>query len=179
MIINATPIPLVFASPGQINAQVPYKIAPGKATLTIQAGDLQSAAVPFDVQPVAPGVLPVISNAADGSVNSSAKPARPGEYVTVWVTGQGPVDPPVDTGAAAPSDPLSLPLARVQAQIGGTNADVLFAGMAPGMAGVMQVNLKVPPIPAGDQPLLLTVGGIPANPVTVSVGQPILAASGF
>jgi uncharacterized protein (TIGR03437 family) len=169
--INGIAAPLVFVSASQINAQVPFEVQPGSATLQIQAGTLQSVPVSFSVQAIAPGVLPVVQNAAGGTVNSPQAPAPAGQYVTVYVTGQGTVDPPVETGAAAPSaDPFALPLAAVQAQIGGQDAAIAFAGLAPGLAGLMQVNLLVPDVPAGDQPLVVTVGGVQSNAVTVSVG---------
>ncbi len=120
--INGIDAPLLFASAGQINAQVPFEVQPGSATLQIQVGTLQGAPVAFKVQPIAPGVLSVIQNAADGTVNSPQTPVQPGQYVTVYVTGQGAVDPAVPTGAAAPAGPFALPLATVQTQIGGQDA---------------------------------------------------------
>jgi uncharacterized protein (TIGR03437 family) len=168
--INGIDAPLLFASAGQINAQVPFEVQPGSATLQIQVGTLQGAPVAFKVQPIAPGVLSVIQNAADGTVNSPQTPVQPGQYVTVYVTGQGAVDPAVPTGAAAPAGPFALPLATVQTQIGGQDATVTFAGLAPELAGLMQVNLLLPALPPGDQPLVVTVGGVPSNTVTLSVG---------
>ena len=168
--INGIAAPLLFVSAGQINAQVPFEVQPGSATLQIQAGTLQGAPVTFKVQAIAPGVLSVVQNAADGTVNSPQAPVQPGQYVTVYVTGQGTVDPSVPTGAAAPAGPFALPLAVVQAQIGGQDATVTFAGLAPELAGLMQVNLLLPAVPPGDQPLVVTVGGVPSNTVTVSVG---------
>jgi uncharacterized protein (TIGR03437 family) len=169
--INGIAAPVVYVSAGQINAQVPFEVTPGDATLAIQAGARQSAPVNFTVRAIAPGILPVIENAADGSVNSAQAPAHPGDYLTLWVTGQGALATPIATGAAAPSDPIVLPLAAVTAQLGGQDASVSFAGMAPGMAGLLQVNLRVPGVPAGGQPLVLTVGGVASNQVTVAVGQ--------
>jgi uncharacterized protein (TIGR03437 family) len=50
---------------------------------------------------------------------------------------------------------------------------VNFSGLAPGFVGLYQVNVEVPAsTTAGDAvPLVLTIGGVTANPVTVAVGQ--------
>jgi adhesin/invasin len=59
--------------------------------------------------------------------------------------------------------------ASVTATIGGTPATVQFAGLAPGYAGLYQVNVVVPQLAAGDYPLQLSVAGIASNSATVSV----------
>ena len=57
--------------------------------------------------------------------------------------------------------PLPQPLAKVTASLGGVNAEVLYAGAAPGLiAGVMQVNLVVPGGLSGAVSVVLTVGGV-------------------
>jgi adhesin/invasin len=89
--------------------------------------------------------------------------------VVVYVTGQGLVDRPVTDGAESPASPLSLPLAAVQATLGGKPAAVAFAGLAPGFVGLLQVNLLIPDIAAGEQPLAVTVGDVAANATVVSV----------
>jgi uncharacterized protein (TIGR03437 family) len=167
--INGIAAPLVFVSGGQINLQVPFEVAPGSASVSIRAGALTGVPVSFAVQAVAPGVLPVVQNCLDGSVNSAKSPVQVGQFITLWVTGQGPVDTPIATGDAAPVDPIALPLAEVLAQIGGQDAQVVFAGMAPGLAGLMQVYLVVPATLAGQQPVVVTVGGVASNPVMISV----------
>jgi uncharacterized protein (TIGR03437 family) len=142
----------------------------------VQSGALESAAVSFSVAATGPGVLndsatghAVAQNQADYSLNSAASPAAPGQYIIVYMTGQGLLDNPIATGAAAPADPLSRPLASVQATIGGQPAYVAFAGMTPGSVGLFQLNLQVPNVSPGEQPLAVTVGNAAANPTTVSV----------
>ena len=48
-----------------------------------------------------------------------------------------------------------------------------FSGGWPGFVGLYQVNFQIPSnAPSGSaQPLVLTVGGKPSNPVTIAVGQ--------
>jgi len=45
----------------------------------------------------------------------------------------------------------------------------VFAGLAPGYAGLYQVNLVVPQLARGDYPLQVTAGGAAANTAIVSV----------
>jgi len=58
--------------------------------------------------------------------------------------------------------------------VGGLPAEILFAGMPSGLAGVTQINFRVPAeVVAGDQAVVVTVGGVAsaAARVTVVAGQ--------
>ena len=174
--INGMAAPLLFVSATQINAQAPFETALGTATVVVQSGALESAAVKVDVRPTAPGILALgggshalAVNYPGGVLNAAQNPVHPGEYVVVYLTGQGLVDRPVANGAEAPANPLSLPLAAVWAKLGGTPAQVDFAGLAPGFAGLLQVNLLVPDVPGGEQALEVTVGDVAANPTLLWV----------
>lgn len=69
-------------------------------------------------------------------------PAAVGSPIAVYLMGLGAVNPAVATGApAAGISRVTLP---VTATIGGVNASVLFAGLAPGYIGLYQVSLIVP-----------------------------------
>jgi uncharacterized protein (TIGR03437 family) len=65
---------------------------------------------------------------------------------------------------------VSSPLAAVQSTIGGRAATVAFAGLAPGLVGVLQVNLLVPSGGAGELPVAVTIGGQASPPAILSVG---------
>jgi uncharacterized protein (TIGR03437 family) len=75
----------------------------------------------------------------------------------------------VPTGAAASADPLSYVSAKVTATVGGALADVLFAGLAPGFAGLWQVNVTLPTGMTGAVPVIVSVAGVASNTVTVWV----------
>jgi uncharacterized protein (TIGR03437 family) len=174
--VNGTAIPLLFVSTGQVNAQLPYEIAPGAAKMVVQSGSAKSPAVDFTVAATAPGVFTipqsthvVAQNLPDYSLNSTTAPQAPGQYCTLYVTGQGAVNPVVATGDGAASSPLSLPVANVQVKIGGQPAEVQFAGLAPTFVGLLQINVKIPDVPAGEQPVEVTIGAAKAAPTTISV----------
>ena len=174
--INGVLAPLLFTSPTQINAQVPFETPVGNATLVAVVAGQKSAAVTFNVTATGPGVLmqpqsnhAVAQNYSDWSVNAPQNAAAPGQYVVVYLTGQGLVDNPVATGAAPPASPPSVPLAAAQAKIGGSAADIQFLGLAPGLVGVSQMNLLIPVVGAGEQLLEVSIGGVAANTSTLSV----------
>jgi uncharacterized protein (TIGR03437 family) len=175
--INGAPAPLLFVSATQINAQAPFETALGTASVVVQNDMLQSSPAKVDVKASAPGILALAGgnhalavNYPGGALNGSQNPVHAGEYVTLYLTGQGLVDHTVANGAESPADPPSLPLAAVRAKLGGKPAEVTFAGLAPGFVGLLQVNLLVPDIAAGEQTLEVTLGDAAANATVLSVG---------
>jgi len=174
--IDDVKVPLLFVSPGQINAQVPYETKVGTVKLVVQLGSASSAPVDLAVAATGPGVFtPLTSthvlalNLSDGTLNTPQTPAQPGQYVTAYLTGQGAVNPAAPTGDAAPLDPLSFPVAPVLVKIGGKAATLQFAGLAPGFVGLMQMNIQIPDVPAGELPLEVSVGGVSAQQTTISI----------
>jgi adhesin/invasin len=174
--INGIGAPLGLVSPSQINAQVPYEIAPGTATLTIQSNGAKSGEVSLAILPASPGIFVDDAGRAaatnqDGTLNQPENPASTGSVISVYLTGQGLVDPPVDTGAVTPLDALRNTVAETTATIGGVPASVSFSGLAPGFVGLCQVNLVVPDGPLGDQPVIVTIGGAASNAAIVTIGK--------
>jgi uncharacterized protein (TIGR03437 family) len=122
------------------------------------------------------GTGPVAALNEDGSYNGSAKPARKGSIVVVYMTGEGQTNPPGVTGAVtvvSQSEPLTpQPALPVQVTIDGQPATLTFLGEAPGMvSGVMQLNVQIPSTArTGLLPILVTVGqNRSQSGVTISV----------
>jgi hypothetical protein len=87
----------------------------------------------------------------NGSLVTTTNPAQIGETVSVYGTGLGAVNPTIANGAAGPSSPLSYAANTITADISGVTATVTFAGLAPGLAGLYQVNVTMPSgLTAGD-----------------------------
>ena len=116
-------------------------------------------------------VQPYVFNFADSFINGPEHPVKPGGYLVAYLTGQGLVNSPVKTGAAAPLTPLSRPVLPVTASIGGLDARVSWAGLAPSYVGLFQVNIQVPEIIPGDSGLIITVGGAASSPIPVAVAK--------
>jgi uncharacterized protein (TIGR03437 family) len=167
-------IPLLYVSPTQINAQLPYEIAPGSTTLSVIVNGSSSVAIPLTVAPTAPGLFVfqdgrVVIQNQDYTINSGTNPAQAGSVVVAYYTGQGALDRSISSGDAAPLADLSRPTSVTSATVGGLPAQVLFSGMTPTFVGLAQANIVIPNVPSGDYPLVITVGGAVSNSGDISV----------
>lgn len=153
VLINGAACPIYFVSPGQISAIVPASIPPGPATVVVRTGGTATNIVAIRVARTSPGVFTVppagVGPGAvlrqDFSLVSATAPIRRGEAIQIFLTGLGELQPPVPDGEAASTTVLSHVTTAVSVYIGGARAKVLFAGAAPGLAGLYQVNVLVPP----------------------------------
>jgi uncharacterized protein (TIGR03437 family) len=110
-----------------------------------------------------------IEHGLTGQLVTNSNPAAAGEIISVYCTGLGAVNPPAVTGAAAPVPPPQTVL-QVQAYIAGVPAQVTYAGLAPGFAGLYQINVQVPAnTPSGVQDLQVWEAGASSNAVTVAI----------
>ena len=172
--------PLYFASPGQINAQVPFEVSTGDSVpVAINVGGLLTAPQNYLIAPAQPGIFIAGENAAilDASflLVTAQNPVGPGDTIQIFCTGLGAVQEQVETGAPAP--PFSTVQLPVTVTIGGLDAAIAYQGLAPGFVGLYQVNVVVPAgvAPGGAVPLVLTQNGIVANPdqaITIPVQAP-------
>jgi uncharacterized protein (TIGR03437 family) len=85
-----------------------------------------------------------------GAPVTADNPAVPGEVITIYATGIGPttladgVTPAAITGHVYEGPALNVPSTPVDnAQVGGTTANVLYAGLLPGFLGVYKVELQL------------------------------------
>ena len=92
----------------------------------------------------------------------------PGEIISLFATGLGPVENAPPDGQPAAASPLSG--SGLAVTIGGIDAQVLWAGLAPGLIGVYQVNLRIPAnAPNGRQEILVTADGRRSGPASLNV----------
>lgn len=174
VLVNGVAIPLIYANPWQINAQMPLETAPGQAQLIVKVGNSSSAPATFVVAQI-PGIFTygvtraVVVN-PDGAVNAQSSPAHAGDVLVAYLTGGGPVDAcgPLVTGAANPMCISPVKLAY-EISVGGHTAHADYLGLAPGWVGLYQANFTVPTLPPGDYPLVVTVAGQSSNGPMVSV----------
>ena len=155
---------------------MPLDIQPGVATLVVKNATAQSNSVAIAIPstPV-PGVFVygsnhvVAQNYPSYALNSSSAPASVGEVVIVYFTGGGAVhgSSSIITGHATPNGVFPV-AASYSATVDGVAATVGFAGLTPGYAGLYQANLTIPSVPAGQHPLVLTIGGVLSNSTTIS-----------
>ncbi len=170
----------------QVNAAVPPGLEPGPARLRVLFGERCSpeatirlvegtTCVEQHAFPFAPAILPDPEVAGRGRIfiagaDASAKrrPARRGvDGLEIFCSGLGPVsNAPVAADSPA-SETVLVPLVT----IGGVPADVVFSGLASGSEGLYRVAVQVPAeAPTGAAvPVVLTIGGIRSNTVTIAV----------
>ena len=177
VVTNGLHLPLFYAGPGQINAQLPPDIPPEKNRLTCLRHNLEQQVAFLEVAATAPGIFlyPGTDRAValnqNYRLNSAENPAAPGSVVMLYLTGQGPTENPVPAGEAARADPLSPITLPAGASVGGQPAPVEFLGLAPGMVGVAQANIRVPEQAAGAQAVVITIGDVPSNAATIFVSK--------
>ncbi len=147
--------PIYSASATQISAVVPYNLPNGTSEVTIQVNNngTMSNAVQAYMGTTSAGVFTVPSGGlgngailhADFSLVSTSSPAKVGETVQIFLTGLGPVSPAVTAGSAAPSAaPLAQVVNPIAVYVDGVAATVTYAGLAPGLGGLYQVNATIP-----------------------------------
>jgi len=174
-------LPLLFTSDGQLNVQVPYDVAVDtQHQISVSRGDTIAVAETLTVTSAQPGIFTKTQTGTgqgaivkqDGvTLAESGTAAKRGEVVIIYCSGLGPVSPAVEAGRAAPSSPLSSVVNPVTVTIGGQQAQVLFAGLAPGFSGLYQVNAVVPAgSPTGDSvELTIEAASQKSRPVTIAV----------
>jgi uncharacterized protein (TIGR03437 family) len=94
----------------------------------------------------------------------------PGDTITIYFTGIGPLDNPVPTGQPAPlGGPLSQSSVPVTVTIGDQQAHIAYVGLTPGSVSLAQANVAVPSLPARDYPAVITVGSAVSNAPVISL----------
>jgi uncharacterized protein (TIGR03437 family) len=172
--------PLLYVSPTQVTFQVPWEFqgvtgsrqTPLSVTLN---GQLVTSLLLSPLPAVAPGVFEMNAQHQAAALDASsrligpANPASAGSVASIYCTGLGPVNAPQTDGVPAPLDRLIYTDSVPAVMIGGETAQVLFSGLAPGSAGLYQIDVVVPNVPAGTQPLTVTLLNVASNTTTLAV----------
>ncbi len=179
---NGTPAPLIYTSSGLVAAIAPYAISnASSAAISVNyQGTTQTASMP--VTATVPGMFTADSTGVgqatalnqDLSVNSAANPAKVGSFLVLYATGEGLTSPAGVDGKPAPITNPPTPLLPVTVKIGNQTVIPSYAGGSPTLvAGIMQVNVQIPPTTLPGPVLVeVLVGGYPSQPgVTVAVTQ--------
>ena len=113
VLIGGIQSPLFYVSPGQVNAQIPFELQAGQQyQVIVSANGALTTPQPIQLNGGTPAVLQftsglIVAQHQDASLVSSASPAVPGEYLTLYMSGLGATDIPVPSGQASPSSPLA------------------------------------------------------------------------
>lgn len=150
--IDHYPADLYYVSPGQINFLVPPNLIAEAAVVQVTIDGLAGPAIPVTLTPAAPALFQLdlqnaVATEADGSVLTPATPAKPGDIVTLYATGLGQVTPPAIYGQLPAAAAPLVAGANLSISLDGVTVDpgaIEYAGIAPGYAGLYQINLTLP-----------------------------------
>lgn len=175
-------VPLFYSSEGQLNAQLPVEISPGRqqayALVTRSGQALPGVPETITVGVTQPGIFltgrgtqGVVVDTRGRLVDQTA-PAASGEVLVIYATGLGPTNPSSATGVPAPaSEPLARVVTLPEVRIGGILAHVDYAGLTPNFVGLYQINVTVPAgVAAGAAvPLVINQSGVVSNTVAIAI----------
>jgi uncharacterized protein (TIGR03437 family) len=173
--VNGKPAFLTYISPTQVNIQVPYEVGAGHAVIGVNNNG-QIAGFATKITPSSPGIF---ADAAGVLIPTST--VKQGGTTTLVFTGAGEVSPATYSGYAFPltasASSLPKPVLPVSITVGGQPAFIQFLGLTRQAVGLMQLNFTVPTtVPAGPQPVVVTVNGVSSPPATITV-QPAVTTS--
>ena len=168
-----------YISAGQVNVQVPSNTPVGSQQVIVTTPNGTSGPFAVTVKTNQPGLLaPQLFNTGgtqyvqavfpDGTTyvappgdipGLTTRQAQPGETITLYGVGFGPVVPNIPAGQIVLQDNSTA--AATQFLFGQTPGSVSYAGLAPGLVGLYQFNVVVPSVPDSDNvPLTFTLGGV-------------------
>lgn len=178
VLIGGIAAPLFFVSPGQINVQIPTELpANTPQDVIVLTGGNVSIPQTIQLGAVNPGIAVygtgrAIAEHADYSLITPASPARPEEWIVLYLVGLGATNPAVASNQLSPASPLAAATVQPAVTIDGVAAPFYWAGLTPGGIGLYQINCQVPKgARTGDLPLVVIQGDVAANAATIPVGQ--------
>jgi uncharacterized protein (TIGR03437 family) len=166
-----------FVSPTQINVQAP-DLDPGAVPVSVKTDSGSSNEVSVPISSFAPGFFTAgkyaLATHVDGSVVApsgtfpGSSPATPGETITLWGTGFGPVNPRIPSGitsAALNGNTVSFAITAPAISVGGAPALVVGSALNPDALGLYQIAITVPSsLASGDQTIVAAAGGSSSPP---------------
>jgi uncharacterized protein (TIGR03437 family) len=178
--VNGLPVPILFVSPNQINAQMPFETV-GNVSMILRTPGGSSDTYNLQVVPGAPSVfrsgvagpvtdIPTIIRDSNGELVTDSDPIHRNDILVIFLTGLGVTSPAVPTGMPSPLNPLAIALTKPSVTIGGMQLPLSYYGLAPGEVGVYQINVRVPAnVPTGiSVPLAISQGNYTSSmPVRV------------
>jgi uncharacterized protein (TIGR03437 family) len=173
VLFDGIPAPILSTSSQQVSAIAPYEIgSKTRTSISVQYQGASSAPATLSVSDASPALFTSDSSGTGPcdcqnfqetdstySPNTAANPSIRGGVVVLRGTGEGLLTPTPVTGSIAmePLPTLTLP---ISVSIGGSLAEILYAGPALGQPyGFFQIKVRIPvSAPSGAVPVTLQVG---------------------
>jgi uncharacterized protein (TIGR03437 family) len=167
--------PLSSVSPDRIDFVVPFEAALGASIpVVVTTSDGESAPVNITLVRNAPALLTQNSQGTGMAIalDDSFQPIASvgSDLIILYAVGLGPTNPAPASSAqgGASSEPFNLVVDQVQVFIGEVPCQVQFAGLAPGLPGIYQLNVIPPPAPASNR-LYIAENGAISNVTTLPI----------
>jgi uncharacterized protein (TIGR03437 family) len=178
VIVNGWIANLFYVSPTQINFLIPYQLTAGTVNVLVARQGVAGPEAPIQLNATAPGLF-VYNNLAlathlNGTLLTTASPATPGEIVVLYVVGLGRVTPDTTSGKIVTSAASIAAASQMQVLLNGTPcpaANILYAGLAPGFAGLYQINLVIPPLTPLNPEIRISIGPQISPPAVMLAAQ--------
>jgi uncharacterized protein (TIGR03437 family) len=179
VLVGGFAAPLYYLSDGQLNVEIPSELAPNQSyPIIVSANGALTLPDMIDIVPATPGDAAyadghVIAQHSDFSLVNVDHPAKPGEYLVMYLAGMGATSPAVPSGQPSPRlEPLARVMDQPTVTVDGQNAPIIYAGLTPGAAGLYQINFQVPlSSHSGDLHMLVTQNGQTANMTMLPVSN--------
>jgi uncharacterized protein (TIGR03437 family) len=170
VLVNSIAAQIYFVSPRQVNLLIPSIIATGPAELQLIVDGRAGPAVRFTVSEAAPSLYMqseelAIAASVTGSVYTRQTPARPGDWVILYATGLGATKPSPGYGEIARAAAPLANMGEFQVLLDAKPVErgrVAYAGLAPGFAGLYQINLQLPEDVGADPEIRIQSAGVPS-----------------
>jgi minor extracellular serine protease Vpr len=165
-----------YVSPTQVNVQVPWELAgqsSAQVKVTISSSPGKVITVPIPAYSPAlyessPGVATAVD--ANGKLITSSNGAQRGQTIVLYGNGLGPVNNQPASGEPAPTSPLATTTTQPVVMFDNQQAQVSFSGLNPGLAGVYQMNVMVPPgLTPGTHQVTISIGGKTSKASSITV----------
>ncbi len=169
VLVDGVPVPIEYASARQINIVFPDPVS-SLSQLTVRNGGgshtirlLNAPAVPaiFSLDGSGSGAAAAL-NGLTGAIVSSGAPLHAGDFVALYLTG---------LGLTTTRDGLDYARIVPSVTVGGQDCPVTYAGRAPTLDGLDQINCRLPLgiAPGGAVPVVVSSNGRNSNTVTLVV----------
>ncbi len=157
---------IYYVSPPQVNLLIPSNLTPTNVKLQLVRDGTAGPPIKLMLRDAAPGLFlldatTAIATRADFTLITRDTPARPGEIVILWATGLGATVPPMEAGQIPAEAVWIARRSDFRVELAGEavpRENLLYAGVAPGFAGLYQINLRLPKSLRADPEIRIAVG---------------------
>jgi uncharacterized protein (TIGR03437 family) len=170
--IDGVPAPLYFVSPTQVNLLVPAGIKDGSHRLHLALDGRAGPVVDLPISSAAPGLFLwqpglVLAVRLDGSLVTVDNPARAGDILILFATGLGnTTGPALRSGEVARQAARLIAMDSFSVTLNGValpRDHIFYAGLAPGFAGLYQINIQVPADSPANPEIRIAAGDAQSN----------------